>query len=185
MERKKIILASSSPRRADILRKAGFDIEIVAADVDELSEGKPVETAAFNAKLKAQAIASQYKDELIIAADTVVCFKGQLMGKPKSLNEAKKGLLNLSGETHEVYTAVCLSCGDRIDQFTGLSQVKFKDFTETVVNQYYSLVNPLDKAGGYNIDESGDLIIESFDGEYENIMGLPIEQLKRHLKEFP
>jgi septum formation protein len=184
MENERLILASASPRRADILRKAGFDIEILGADVVERSDGKAVETAAFNAKLKASAIAKMYTNRLIIAADTVVCFEGQLLGKPKNLKEAKETLLNLSGRTHEVYSAVCLCQGERSFQFTGVSKVKFKNFDSSTVDQYYSLVNPLDKAGGYNIDESGEMIIDSFEGEYENIMGLPIEKVKTHLEDF-
>lgn len=180
----KIILASASPRRAEILNEAGFDIEIISADVDERADGEAVQTAAYNAQLKAHKISQNYDGKIVVAADTVVCFNGQLLGKPDSITQAKARLLDLSGKVHEVYTAVCICLGSETKQFVGVSRVKFKDFGESVVNEYYTKVNPLDKAGGYNINESGDLIIESFEGEYENIMGLPILELKRHLQEF-
>ncbi|EDM24943.1 Maf-like protein [Lentisphaera araneosa HTCC2155] len=179
-----IILASASPRRAEILKEAGFAIEVISADVDERADGEAVQTAAYNAQLKAQKIAQTYKDKIVVAADTVVCFNGQLLGKPKSIDQAKVRLLDLSGKAHQVYTAVCICLGSQTKQFVGVSKVKFKDFDESVVDEYYAKVNPLDKAGGYNINEHGDLIIESFDGEYENIMGLPILEFKRHLQEF-
>ena len=180
----KIILASASPRRAEILKEAGFDIEIISADVEERADGEAVETAAYNAQLKAQKIAQVHKDQIIVAADTVVCFNGQLLGKPNSIDQAKERLLDLSGKAHEVYTAVCICLGSQTKEFVGVSKVQFKDFDESVIDEYYAKVNPLDKAGGYNIDESGDLIIESFEGEYENIMGLPILELKRQLQDF-
>ncbi|WDE95935.1 Maf family protein [Lentisphaera profundi] len=184
MIREKIILASASPRRAEILRAEGFELEIISADVEEKSGGTPLETAAFNARLKAEKVAQNYRERLIIAADTVVCFKGELLGKPRDRVEAKKNLLKLSGNTHEVYTAVCLSKGDKIRQFVAKSCVRFKIFDNLVVDSYYALVDPLDKAGGYNINEHGEMIIESFEGSYENIMGLPIKELIEELKGF-
>ena len=177
-----IILASQSPRRKKILEEAGFTFKVVSADVEEETLTTASETVQANAKMKCEAVAQNYPDHLIIAADTVVSLNERILEKPDNLNEAKEMLKALSGRSHEVMTAVSLVYNDREIDFMDTSKVHFNDLNDEKISKYISKVTPLDKAGAYNIDEEGSLIIEKFEGEYQNIMGLPIRSLIRELK---
>ncbi len=181
----KMILASQSPRRAQILEEAGYTFEVMPADVEERSGGIAVETAAFNAKLKAEKVSQENQDCFVIASDTVVCLDGVVIGKPETYSQACETFLNLSGKWHSVFTAVCLYKAEgRFIEFIEESRVLFKDLDLTQIYEYHKKVNPLDKAGAYNVDEFGDEIIAKIEGEYENIMGLPMKQLSGFLQEF-
>ncbi|MCM8529810.1 MAG: Maf family protein [Lentisphaeraceae bacterium] len=177
-----IILASQSPRRKKILEQAGVSFEVVIPNVEE----KTLETASLtvseNAKLKANAVVKDHPNHLIIAADTVVSLDEKILEKPKDLDEAKQMLKLLSGRSHQVISVVSIRSRDRSVDFAEASNVNFKKLDDETIDVYFSKVNPLDKAGGYNIDEYKELIIEDFTGEYENIMGLPIHTLKENLK---
>lgn len=179
-----IILASKSPRRKKILEEAGLKFEIVSADVEEKTLDTASATVQANAKIKCEAVAKLHPDHLILAADTVVSLDENILEKPANLNEAEEMLKSLSGRSHEVMTAVSIICKGKEINFIGTSKVYFKDLDEDIISEYFSSVTPLDKAGAYNIDEYGELIIDKFEGEYENIMGLPIKGLILRLQDF-
>ena len=171
-----LILASGSPRRRELLSEAGLSFKIISTDVDELSgDGySPRDLALTNARLKCMAISVARPESMVIGADTVVTLGGKIYGKPLDLKEAAKNLRIFSGRIHEVLTGVVLSCGDQRAEFVSTSFVKFKDLNELDIEDYLSKVYVLDKAGGYAAQEHRELIIEKFEGDYQNIIGLPV-----------
>lgn len=166
----KIILASASPRRAKILEERGVDFTVVKTDAPEVSyDEDPVRTVTENALAKGAAAGA--RDAL--SADTIVWYAGRIYGKPRTLEEAKGFLRELSGRTHSVFTGVAFNGEVKVVE----SGVRFRSLSEADIDEYVARVKPLDRAGAYDIDESGDLIVESYSGSYENIMGLPVEPL--------
>jgi septum formation protein len=177
MSGKKIVLASASPRRAKILSSLGLQFEVMATDAEEVSyNDDPVRTVSENAIAKANAYFREFGRDgktLVISADTIVWFNNRIYGKPRDLEEAKEFLRELSGQTHKVFTAVAFD--GKVEVV--VSEVKFRNLTRSDIEDYVAKVKPVDRAGAYDIDESGSLIVESYGGSYENIMGLPIEPL--------
>ena len=171
-----LILASGSPRRRELLSEAGLSFQIISPDVEELSgDGySPRDLALTNARLKCMAVSVARPESMVIGADTVVTLNGKIYGKPLDLKEAAKNLRIFSGRIHEVLTGVVLSCGDQRAEFVSTSFVKFKDLNELDIEDYLSKVYVLDKAGGYAAQEHRELIIEKFEGDYQNIIGLPV-----------
>ena len=168
----KLTLASGSPRRAKILRDLGVDFEVVRTDAPEVSyPGDPERTVRENALAKGAAAAGRAN---VLSADTIVWFGGRIYGKPRDLDEAKDFLRELSGKTHAVFTGVAFDGDVKVSR----SDVKFRELEESVIDEYVARVRPTDRAGAYDIDESGDLIVEGWTGSYENIMGLPVEPLR-------
>lgn len=183
----KFILASASPRRRELLAKAGFQFEVQTADVveDENPDGNPREAVAHNARIKALAVAEKNPDALVLGSDTTVAFGGKVFNKPANLDEAREMLKTLGGNTHTVYTGVCL-----IHKKSGLCEenvyscnVTFKPLDDAIVDLYFKIVNPLDKAGAYGIQEGRELIIEAYDEPLSNIMGLPVELISGRIRE--
>ena len=188
-----LILASGSPRRAKILKKLGVQFRVVKTDAEEVVI-EPArmydaeETGAIveqNACLKVWAgfKAAGGSEGGILAADTVVWFRNQILGKPKDLDEAAEYLREMSGKVHSVFTGVAYlppgATEDDEQRFAIVeSKVKFRKLSEKMIAEYVARVKPTDRAGAYDIDESGDLIVESYTGSYENIMGLPVEPLR-------
>lgn len=175
------ILASASPRRRQLLAELGIEFEVVTADVDEWedSDADPRLLVEHNAALKAQKISSLHPQARVIGSDTTVALDGHVLNKPADLAEAQSMLRHLSGRTHEVFTAVCViqqeppfEC-----QFVERSEVTFKRLSDAEIENYIDLVDPLDKAGAYGIQEHRELIIHSWQGSLSNVMGLPIERL--------
>lgn len=181
-----LILASASPRRSDILLEAGYRFRIVAANVEEYDDPQavPDNLVLHNALLKAQHVAKQFPSALVIGSDTTVCHKHENLGKPANLEHARQLLRRLSGQSHTVHTAVALCCHQtRFEEIThDTSTVYFKPFDDATIERYIEIVNPLDKAGAYGIQEARDMIIDRYDGSYTNIMGLPIEALNELLE---
>ena len=179
---KPLILASGSPRRAKILRDLGIDFEIVKTDADETAiPDDPMRTVTANAlaKLHAAETVVNAPSRSILAADTIVWFAGRIYGKPRDLDEAKEFLRELSGQTHSVFTGVAYRAEDGAERTAcAESRVTFRALTEEAIADYVARVHPTDRAGAYDIDESGDLIVASYTGSYENIMGLPVEPLR-------
>lgn len=167
------VLASASPRRAKILRDHGVDFIVVKTDVEEVTyPGDPGRTVRENALAKGAAVKSRGH---VIAADTIVWLNGKIYGKPRDLDEARAFLRELSGNVHSVYTAVV--CDG--DVKTVRSDVAFRVLSDEVIEDYVTRVCPLDRAGAYDIDDSGFNLISSYSsGGYENIMGLPVEPLR-------
>lgn len=183
---KKIILASASPRRKELLGIAGVDFEIITKDVDEsVPEGtEPHEAAIMTAKKKALAVAAEHREAVVIGADTIVVADGRILGKPKDKTEAFSMLTMLSGKEHTVITGVCIACGGTVKTFEKTSSVKFYKLSDEEINAYIETNEPMDKAGSYGIQGKGCTLVESISGDYFNIVGLPVAATVRALKEF-
>ena len=171
-----LVLASGSPRRRDLLREAGLSFQINLPDVEELESGAepPRQLCLSNAELKANAVARQDPFSTIIAADTIVTLGGQVFGKPVDLEEAAGNLRMLRGRVHEVMTGVAIYHDAVMSKCVETSYVKFRNFSDEVIEEYLSKVQVLDKAGGYAIQDHGDLLVEKIEGDYDNIVGLPV-----------
>ncbi|MCX7824537.1 MAG: Maf family protein [Verrucomicrobiae bacterium] len=180
----RIILASASPRREELLRSLGLDFDAVPSEAVEHND-HPVsarELALHNAQLKARDVAARHPDALVIGADTIVVLAGQVYGKPRDGHEARHMLRNLSGRSHCVITGVCLIRGNERN-FVVETRVQFRELSEADIERYIAAVNTLDKAGAYAIQE-GPPIVASIDGSYSNVVGLPLERLVAELREF-
>lgn len=185
----KIILASNSPRRKELLSGLDLDYEVkILPDIDESYplDMPPEEVAQYIAGKKAEAYKNMITDNvLVITADTVVILDGQIYGKPVDENDAKQMLHGLSGKTHKVVTGVCLTTKDKQKSFSAFSDVRFCKLDEEEIDYYVSRYKPLDKAGAYGIQEwIGYISVEYISGSYFNIMGLPIQRLYQELKRF-
>jgi len=180
-----LILASVSPRRSDLLRELGLEFRVVPSDAAELSgdEFTACELAQINAYRKARVVARKYPDALVLGADTVVSVGPLFFGKPGTLEAAYEMLEQLQGRTHEVVTAICLLHlrEHRQKIVTEQTQVTFRQLDAPAIRRYLAHVNPLDKAGGYAIQEKGDLLVEKISGSYTNVVGLPVETLREQL----
>ena len=167
-----ITLASGSPRRAKILAELGVQFDVVKTDANEvLYPEDPERTVVENALAKGAALTGRRN---VLSADTIVWFAGKIYGKPRNLDEAREFLRELSGKTHTVFTGVAFDGKVKVVR----SDVTFRTLSEAEIDEYIQRVRPTDRAGAYDIDESGDLIVERWTGSYENIMGLPVEPLR-------
>ena len=175
-----IILASQSPRRRELLAREGVEFRVVVRDTDEVHDASlaPERLCAINAGAKAEAVAREFPQDTVIGADTLVFIGGEPLGKPASEAEAVSMLLRLQGRTHSVCTAVAVIMpgGERRD-FAEISHVTFRHLDEAAIRHYMSLVYVYDKAGAYAIQEHGELIIESLEGDLDNVIGLPVTRL--------
>lgn len=183
----KIVLASQSPRRKELLGRMGLEFVTQASKIDESAfDGLEArELVATLSREKAQWIARQLDGEtLVIGADTVVVRDGAALGKPKDAEDAVAMLLSLSGRDHQVCTGVTVCRGDRILTQVEETQVTFRDLTEAEVHQYVSTGEPMDKAGAYGIQGLGGLLVEGIRGDYSNVVGLPVCRLGQMLKDF-
>ena len=180
-----LILASESPRRRELLAKIVEKFEVRSANVEEMSAGADLFCVPeINAKLKAQAVAVNYPDRIVIGADTAIIFEDKFIGKPKDKADAERILLSFSGKRHSVVTGVAIvRCGNNpIDiSFRDESYVAFKVVSIEDIRKYMTEVHVLDKAGAYAIQEHAELIIADFTGSLDNIVGLPTEKLKEQL----
>ena len=181
----RLILASASPRRRELLAQTGLVFDVVVADVTEHEDpaASPREMVAHNAALKADCVAALYPSAYVLGADTTVFIDEIVLNKPASLDEARAMLKRLAGRAHTVFTGVALrnlSRNIRIDEGV-TSEVTFKPLDDAAIDAYFRLVNPLDKAGAYGIQEGRDLIIAGWRGSFTNIMGLPMETVKQIL----
>ena len=183
-----LILASASPRRAELLRQLKLEFEIVPGDAAEVFDDhlSPRELCQLNAHRKARAVAKKIPDALVLGADTLVFLGREIFGKPRNLGEAKQMLARLQGRTHQVVTGVSLIHlrvhRERI--FAASTDVTFRPLTAEQISDYLSKMNPLDKAGAYAIQEHGDTIVAEISGSYSNVVGLPAEQLQEELELF-
>lgn len=167
-----LTLASGSPRRAKILHDLGVDFMIEKTDAPEVSyPHDPERTVRENALAKGAALAGRRK---VLSADTIVWFGNRIYGKPRDFDEAREFLRELSGQTHTVFTGVAFDGEVKVAE----SGVTFRRLSDEAIDDYVARVRPTDRAGAYDIDESGDLIVKSWTGSYENIMGLPVEPLR-------
>lgn len=181
----RLILASASPRRRELLAQLGVSFEVITAEVVEHEEPStdPRVMVAHNAALKADWVARRHPEAFVLGADTTVFLDGVALNKPKDLAEARAMLWRLSGRTHTVFTGVALrrARGEvKVDEGVA-SDVTFKTLSDAIIEEYLAAVNTLDKAGGYAIQERGDLIVAGYRGELTNIVGLPLETTKQIL----
>ena len=179
----KIILASASPRRRKLMSDAGYHFEVLASDAEEISEKYmiPHELTVQNAEIKATLVAKSNKESVVIGADTVVSLDNEIFGKPHDLEEAVKMLARLAGRTHIVTTGVFIIQNTKKESFHVNTEVTFKPLSEQEINQYVKIINPLDKAGSYAAQDHGELIIEKHEGSFSNVVGLPMNELKKVL----
>jgi len=179
------ILASASPRRAELLRNLKLEFKVVPGDAAEIFDGQlsPHELCQLNAHRKARAVAKKNPDALVLGADTLVFLGRDIFGKPRDLDEAKQMLAKLQGRTHQVVTGVCLMHlrAHREKIFAAGTDVTFHPLDAEQIQEYLSQVNPLDKAGAYAIQEHGEKIIAEISGSYSNVVGLPVEKLGEEL----
>lgn len=179
----RIILASASPRRRELLAQAGFGFEIKVSDVCEtVAEKEPARVVEELAARKAGAVAGTERDALVIGADTIVAVDGEILGKPHSREEAFAMLEKLQGRTHQVYTGVALLCGERRQVFSEKTDVTMYPMTEQEIEAYIHTGEPMDKAGAYGIQGRAAVYIERIEGDYNNVVGLPIAMVYQELK---
>jgi septum formation protein len=183
-----LILASASPRRAELLRQLGVEFKVVVSAVPELHHEQLTaqEVSQINAYRKARSVAKRLPDTLVLAADTLVYLDTRSFGKPANLEEAYQMLEELQGRTHQVVTAMCLMHlrAHRQKISSERTEVTFRPLDAPKIRRYLNRVNPLDKAGAYAIQEEGDLIVERVAGSYTNVVGLPVERLTAELQEW-
>lgn len=181
-----MILASQSPRRIELMREAGYDVRIIPADIDEsaLPDEGPFELVERLARAKAEAVAVRYAetDEAVIAADTIVALDGEPLGKPVDEPDARRMLAALSGKTHQVATGVCIVREGRTDSFVDITDVTLYELTDAEIDAYVSTGEPMDKAGSYGIQgRHGRMLVKKIDGDFYNVVGLPIAKVVRSL----
>jgi septum formation protein len=179
------ILASASPRRAELLRQLKLEFEIVPGGATEVFDEQlsPLELCQLNAHRKARAVAKKHPDALVLGADTLVFLEREIFGKPKDLAAAEKMLQKLQGRTHQVVTGVSLihlrAYRERI--FAVSTDVTFHPLDENQISEYLKKINPFDKAGAYAIQEYGEKIVAEISGSFSNVVGLPLEKLREEL----
>jgi len=182
----KILLASQSPRRKELLSSLGFDFEVVKIDCEEIiPENISIgEAAAYLSQLKADAFANLKEGEVLLTADTVVAINDQILGKPRDKSDAKAMLQTLSGKTHQVYTGITIKTIDRTFTETDVADVEFDDISEDEIEYYIQNYRPFDKAGSYGIQEwLGMAKIRKMNGSFYTIMGLPTHLVYKILRE--
>ena len=182
-----LILASSSPRRQALLTMLGLSYTVRTAGIDETMDprrGAEAEVARI-CRAKADAVLPELEPEdVVIAADTVVCLDGRILGKPKSPEEARAMLVALSGRTHQVRTGVTVCTKTRALTEVDLTGVTFRPLSEAEIAAYVEGGEPMDKAGAYGAQGLGSIFVERLDGDYFNVMGLPLCRLSRMLEQF-
>lgn len=181
----KILLASQSPRRKELLSSLGFGFEVLKIDCEEIvpENVKVGESAAYLSELKANAFRDLADDEVLITADTVVAIENQFLGKPSDESDARKMLKLLSGKTHQVYTAITVKSLDKTITETDVADVEFDEISDEEIDFYIKNYHPFDKAGSYGIQEwLGMAKIKNIKGSYYTIMGLPTHLVYKILK---
>ncbi len=180
-----LILASASPRRAELLRGLGMDFTVITCPTEEAhhEDFTARELCLFNAYRKARAVAKLHPQALVLGADTLVYLGTTLYAKPTDMADARRMLRELSGHTHQVVTGVCLLhlAKHRCRLFAETTDVTFKALTDVQIAAYLAAIRPLDKAGAYAIQDRGDDIVERINGSFSNVVGLPVERVKHEL----
>lgn len=182
---KKLILASGSPRRKQLLEKYGYDFIVDSGECDEVfDDSLDVYRAIMDvAYQKGIEIVKKYTDCLVVSADTIIYFDNDIIGKPLNYDDAFNILKRLSGNTHEVITGVCINDGSVVDSFYDISYVTFKKLSDSDIKRYLSYNESMDKAGAYAIQLHGKELVKKIEGDFENIIGLPMMLLNEKLKE--
>ncbi len=181
-----LILASQSPRRAQLLRQVGFEFDVVPADINETSDGNvaPQELAVRLAVQKAQAVASRISNGFVVGADTIVTLDGTVLGKPQTREEAHAMLRFLSGRTHRVFTgfAIVVRPEGYVLRDWEQTAVTFRPLDDWEIERYVEIDRPFDKAGAYGIQDTSALFVESIEGCYYNVVGFPLTRFYVQLR---
>lgn len=181
-----VILASQSPRRKQLLEMLGMEFTVIPAKGEEVipAGAGPQETVRALSRQKAAAVAaSAQRDDIIIAADTIVWYQDMMLGKPRDEQEAARMLSALSGNVHQVYTGVTVRQGDTVLSAAECTDVKFRKLSGREIDAYIATGEPMDKAGAYGIQGIACLFVEGIEGDFFNVMGLPVCRLGKMLKE--
>jgi septum formation protein len=182
----KIILASKSPRRRELLSSLGYSFSVVSRETDESTPDTLTvqERVRVLAERKAQAVASdETADCVIIGSDTLLEFEGQPLGKPKDEEDARKMLASLSGVSHKVHTSIALIYGDKTLVSSDVTTVNMRPYTKEEIDYYVSTGDPMDKAGSYGIQSKGGFLVASIDGELDTVIGFPTRLFSQMLSE--
>lgn len=180
---KRVILASASPRRREILQGAGIEFEVIPSREEEkITRTIPQEVVEELAKLKADSVAREIEgDAIIIGADTIVVYEGQILGKPADESQAKEMLAKLQGKSHEVYTGVAVIQKEKNEEkllnFSQKTEVTFYPMNDAEIEAYVASREPMDKAGAYGIQGKGSVYVKEISGDYWNVVGLPVSRL--------
>lgn len=180
----KVILASLSPRRYELLKSLNINFTVESAQIEEvLNKDLSLDERLMDlAYQKARPISLQHETDIVIGADTVVVFEDEVLGKPKNRQDAYNMLKSFSGKQQFVCTAVCIICGSKVVKFIEKTTVNFKVLSDDEIHNYLDQGEYIDKAGSYEIQGKGYSLIESFEGDFNNVVGLPITRLKNILK---
>ena len=186
MENRRFILASASPRRAEILKNAGFDFDVIVSDADEsLPDKIPADEAVLLlSKIKAESVCKNNLGSVVLGCDTVVSLDGNILGKPKDEAEAFEMLRTLSGKVHKVFTGVTITDTEKTVSFVSKTKVAFYPLSDETIHSYIATGEPMDKAGAYGIQGFGGVLVRNIDGDYFSVMGLAINESARVLSEF-
>jgi len=181
--KQEIILASTSPRRQEVLRSAGVKFKVVPSDYEEkmIAGLTVVQLVQELARGKVAAMAKKYPSKIIIGADTLVTYKNKIYGKPKNIAEAKKMLRMISGRRIKVYSGVAVACSQKLFTDIDTTYVNFKKFSTTEIDGYIRSNQPMDKAGAFGVQGLGLFLIDKLDGNYSTVMGLPMLKVAKLL----
>ena len=181
---KRIILASKSPRRKELLAVCGYDFECLPSDVDETinEDNDLVEEIKKLSRRKAEAIFNDNKDAIVVGGDTIVVLNNKILGKPKDRKESKEMIKALSGNTHQVITGICIMSSEDVYEDYTVSNVTFMEMSEEEIDEYVESGEGDDKAGAYAIQGIGAKFIKNIDGDYYSIMGFPLNKVYTYLR---
>lgn len=182
---KQLILASGSPRRKEILKQVGLDFSVLPSDVEEvITKQVPSDIVMELSRQKAEDVWGKLdsKKQIVLGADTVVAYGGKILGKPKDAEDAKAILCMLSGKKHSVYTGVTLICETGLETFYEETLVEFYEMTKEEIDAYVATGEPMDKAGAYGIQGKAAAFIKGIEGDYYNVVGLPIAKTLKFLQ---
>lgn len=186
MKKRRLIVASASPRRRELLAQAGFEFLVEPSDADETLADfvTPAMAVELLASRKAQSVAEKHPTDVVLGCDTIVALDGEKLGKPQTAADAKAMLRRLSGKTHTVYTGVCITDGTHTERFVSATDVTFYPLGAQTIDAYVATGEPMDKAGAYGIQGLGSVLVQSFSGDYYTVVGLPLAQCARVLATF-
>lgn len=186
MNDRTFIVASASPRRRDLLKQAGFTFKVEPSDADETLplDCSPEEAVALLSERKAVSVSAQHPGAVVLGCDTVVALGEKILGKPGTKEEAAEMLRTLSGNTHTVFTGVCITDGKRTERFVSATDVTFYPLRDETIRAYVATGEPMDKAGAYGIQGLGSVLVEGFSGDYYTVVGLPLAACARVLAGF-
>ena len=180
----RFILASQSPRRQELIGNILSEFTVIVSDVEEaLPDGiAPEDVPEYLAGIKAQAVAAEHPDDVVIGADTVVILDGEVLGKPRDKDDAVRMLRALSGRTHTVITGCAMIRNGKTTTFSDVTRVEFYPLSDREILEYIATGEPFDKAGAYGIQGRGSVLCRRIEGDFFNVMGLPVARLKRELE---